>query len=153
MAAIRSWVEDGGYNFHSVDFHPSYTTAGYPGADSAVNPYLRNAIMHATGFDTNSYGPERTPEQMIASHARLNEYAQKWRDESPGSGAYMNEADIEEPNFQESFYGSNYGRLLEIKKARDPWGVFYAVTGVGSEEWEVEGMSGLPTQEGKLCRV
>ncbi|KAL5412081.1 hypothetical protein PMIN04_010005 [Paraphaeosphaeria minitans] len=59
MASIRTWVEDGHYSFHSVDYHPSYATAGYPGADSAVNPHLRNAIMHATGFDTGSYSPER----------------------------------------------------------------------------------------------
>ncbi|KAF2445021.1 FAD/FMN-containing isoamyl alcohol oxidase-like protein MreA [Karstenula rhodostoma CBS 690.94] len=152
MAAIRTWVEEGHYNFHSVDYHPSYATAGYPGQDSAVNPHLRTAIMHATGFDTGSYGPERTPEEMIVSHARLNAYAQKWRDATPGSGAYMNEADTEEPDFQESFYGNNYNRLLGIKKERDPWGVFYAVTGVGSDEWRVEGIDGLPTQQGRLCR-
>lgn len=153
MAAIRIWVEEGHYNFHSVDFHPSYATAGYPGSDSAVNPHLRTAIMHATGFDTASYGAERTPEEMIASHARLNEYAQRWRDATPGSGAYMNEADTEEPNFQESFYGSNYNKVLSIKRNRDLWGLFYAMTGVGSDEWRVEGTDGLPTQQGRLCRL
>ncbi|KAF9740078.1 FAD binding domain-containing protein [Paraphaeosphaeria minitans] len=126
MASIRTWVEDGHYSFHSVDYHPSYATAGYPGADSAVNPHLRNAIMHATGFDTGSYSPER--------------------------GAYMNEADTEEPNFQQSFYGGNYNKLLGMKKKRDPWGVFYAVTGVSSDEWRVKGTDGLPTQQGRLCR-
>lgn len=153
MDSIRNFVEEGHYSFHSVDYHPSYATAGYPGTDSAVNPHLRNAIMHATGFDTGSYGPERTPKEMIESHARLNKYVQKWRDATPGSGAYMNEADTEEPNFQESFYGRNYERLLDIKKKRDPWAVFYAVTGVGSDEWRVEGTDGLPTQQGRLCRV
>ena len=153
MSAIRTWVQEGFYNFHSVDYHPSYETAGYPDTDSAVNPHLRTAIMHATGFDTGSYGPERTPQQMIASHARLNYYAELWRNATPGSGAYMNEADTEEPDFQESFYGANYEKLLGIKKARDPWGVFYAVTGVGSDQWKVEGTNGLPTQEGRLCRL
>lgn len=153
MAAVRAFVEEGGYSLHSVDYHASLATAGYPGANSAVNPHLRAAIMHATGFDTSSYGPETTPEQQISSHARLNAYANKLREASPGSGAYMNEADTEEPDFQESFYGANYGRLLRIKKGVDPWGVFYAVTAVGSEEWVVEGTQGLPTQQGRLCRV
>ena len=153
MKSIRSFVEDGGYTFHSVDYHPSHETAGYPGRNSAVNPHLRTAIMHATGFDTASYGPETTPQQRIASHARLNEYVQKWRDASPGSGAYMNEADTAEPNFQESMYGNNYARLLEIKKEIDPWGVFYAVTAVGSDAWKVEANSGMPTQQGRLCRI
>ncbi|KAF2871952.1 FAD/FMN-containing isoamyl alcohol oxidase-like protein MreA [Massariosphaeria phaeospora] len=153
MASIRTFVDEGGYNFHSVDFHPSLATAGYPGRDSAVNPALRTAMMHATGFDTGSHGPETTAEQRIASHARLNTYAQKWRDASPGSGAYMNEADTEEPNFQQSFYGANYERLLGTKRKVDPWSVFYAVTAVGSEVWKVQGTRGLPTQQGRLCRV
>ncbi|KAF2678436.1 FAD/FMN-containing isoamyl alcohol oxidase-like protein MreA [Lentithecium fluviatile CBS 122367] len=153
MAAIRSWVEDGGYSFHSVDYHPSLETAGYPGTNSAANPHLRTAIMHATGFDTGSYGPGTTPEQQISQQRRLMQFAQKWRDASPTSGAYMNEANTEEPNFQEAFYGGNYEKLLEIKRKRDPWGAFYAVTGVGSDEWVVEGTSGLPTQQGRLCRV
>lgn len=153
MASIRSFVEDGGYNFHSVDYAPTYETAGYPGSDSAVSPHLRNTVMHMTGFDSNQYGPGLSDEGWKTSHARLNEYAQKWRDASPGSGAYMNEADVEEPDFQSRFYGRNYDRLLEIKEKRDPWRLFYAVTAVGSEEWMVEGTRGLPTQQGRLCRV
>ncbi|OAL00635.1 FAD/FMN-containing isoamyl alcohol oxidase-like protein MreA [Phaeosphaeriaceae sp. SRC1lsM3a] len=153
IASIRSFVEDGGYSFHSVDFAPTLETAGYPGSDSAVNPHLRTAMMHATGFDTTQYTPGLSDEQWKSSHARLNSYLQKWRDASPGSGAYMNEADTEEPDFQESFYGDNYERLLAIKRKWDPWSAFYAVTAVGSEEWYVEGTRGLPTQQGRLCRV
>ncbi|KAH9871902.1 hypothetical protein J1614_006160 [Plenodomus biglobosus] len=153
MLSIRSFVEEGGYNFHSVDYAPTYETAGYPGAESAVSPHLRNAVMHMTGFDTTQYGPELADEQWKASHARLDKYLQKWRDATPGSGAYMNEADVEEPDFQESMYGSAYDRLLRIKKDRDPWALFYAVTAVGGECWVVKGTRGLPTQQGRLCRV
>lgn len=153
MDSIRTFVEEGGYNFHSVDFAPTYETAGYPGKFSAVNPHLRNALMHATGFDTTQYGPGLTDEQWKSSHARLNSYIQKWRDATPRGGAYMNEADVEEPDFQWSFYGRGYDRLNSIKRSRDPWGLFYAVTAVGSEEWFVEGTRGLPTQQGRLCRV
>jgi len=116
MSSIRSFVEDGGYRFHSVNFAPTYETAGYPGSDSAVNPALRNAVMHATGFDTASYGPAMADEQWKSAHARHDSFTQKWRDASPGSGAYMNEADVEEPDFQYSFYGRDYDRLLKIKK-------------------------------------
>jgi hypothetical protein len=153
MAAIRSFVEDGGYNFHSVDYTPTEVIAGWPGKNSAVSPHLRKAMMHATGYDTHSSGPEWTPQQQIESHARLNQYVNKWRAASPTSGAYMNEADTEEPNFKESFYGSNYDRLLSIKDEVDPWSVFYVVTGVGSDRWYSEGVPGLPTQQGRLCRV
>lgn len=153
MAAVRAFVEEGGYNFHSVDYAATYKTAGWPGVDSAVNPHLRKAVMHATGYDKNPYGPEQSPAEQIANHARLNSFVQKWRDASPGSGAYMNEADTEEPNYKETFYGDNYPKLLRIKKKVDPWSLFYAVTMVSSDEWHVEGTQGLPTQQGRLCRV
>jgi hypothetical protein len=153
MDSIRTFVEEGGYSFHSVDFAPTYETAGYPGSTSAVNMHLRNAVMHATGFDTTSYTSGLSDEKWKASHERLNSYIQKWRDASPDGGAYMNEADVEEPNFRYSFYGRGYARLLQIKHTRDPWHVFYAVTAVGSEEWYVEGTRGLPTQQGRLCQV
>ncbi|ORX99202.1 hypothetical protein BCR34DRAFT_495535, partial [Clohesyomyces aquaticus] len=153
MAAIRSFVEDGGYSFHSVDFTPTFKIAGYPGTNSAANPAFRKGILHATGFDTESSGPEVPPAQQIADHKRLNGYLDKWRAASPGAGAYGNEADVEEPDFQQSFYGYNYGKLLLIKKKIDPWGLFYATTGVGSEAWKVQDTQGLPTQQGRLCRV
>lgn len=107
--------------------------------------------MHASAYDEQSYGVP--PAQQVAYHARLNEYMQKWRDVTPGSGSYMNEADVDEPDFQWSFYGPNYDRLLGIKRQWDPWRLFYATTGVGSEEWELRGVGGLSTQDGKLCRV
>ncbi|EAU86312.2 FAD binding domain-containing protein [Coprinopsis cinerea okayama7 len=34
--------------------------------------------------------------------------------------AYINEADIYEPNFEESFWGTHYDRLLAVKKKYDP---------------------------------
>lgn len=153
IASIRSFVEEGGYNFHSVDYAPTIETAGYPGSNSAVSEYMRNTVMHMTGYDNTQYTPDLTDEEWKSSHARLNSYVNKWRDASPGSGAYMNEADTEEPNFQDSFYGDHYDRLLQIKNQRDPWRVFYAVTGVASDEWKVEGTRGLPTQQGRLCKV
>jgi hypothetical protein len=153
MAAIRSYVEEGGYSFHSVDYAATRETAGYPGSSSAVSPHLRNAVMHMTGLDTRQYNADLPDEVWKSSHARLNSYVQKLRDITPLSGAYMNEADVAEPNFQYSMYGDNYDRLLSIKKERDPWSLFYAVTGVGSEYWVVEGTRGLPTQQGRLCRI
>ena len=153
IKAIRTFVEDGGYTWHSVDFTPTLETAGYPGRSAAVNTHLREAIMHTTGFDTASYGPETTVEQKIASNARLNEYLDKLREATPGGGAYMNEATPDEPNFGQSFYGGNYNRLLAFKRYIDPWHVFHAVTAVGSDEWKVEGTQGLTTQQGRLCKV
>ena len=65
---------------------------------------------------------------------------------TPGSGSYMNEADFRQPNWQQSFYGPNYGRLLEVKRKWDPSSLFYVLKGVGSEAWNV-------AQDGKMCRA
>lgn len=65
---------------------------------------------------------------------------------TPGSGAYMNEADFCEPNFHNAFFGSKYERLLAIKNEHDPDMFFYATNGVGSEAWTV-------TDDGRMCRA
>lgn len=52
------------------------------------------------------------------------------------SGTYSNEADVREPNFQQTFFGVNYARLKEIKRKYDPEELFIVPAGVGSENWE-----------------
>lgn len=54
---------------------------------------------------------------------------------TPGGGAYLNEADPDQPNFQYVFYHDNYQALVAIKEKYDPHHMFYASTGVGSEHW------------------
>lgn len=39
---------------------------------------------------------------------------------TPGGGAYMNEASYDEPEWQQTYFGDNYPRLLDIKKRYDP---------------------------------
>lgn len=63
------------------------------------------------------------------------------------------QADSAEPNWQQSFWGSNYDQLLSTKQKYDPNDLFYARNAVGSENWKVETETGLPTQNGKLCRI
>jgi hypothetical protein len=65
---------------------------------------------------------------------------------SPRTGAYFNEADAGEPEWQGSSFGEGYA-LLEIAKSKvDPQGVLWCRGCVGSEEWrEGEG--------GGLCKV
>lgn len=79
----------------------------------------------------------------------------KWRELTPGSGAYCSESDYIEPDFQHSFWGDHYERLYEIKKQHDPYGLFYAQNAVGSEDWALDTyiLENLPSQAGKLCRV
>jgi hypothetical protein len=67
-------------------------------------------------------------------------------DLSPGSGTYMNEGNPNQVDWKESFYGSNYNELLNIKKKWDPSGVFYTHTGVGSDSW-------VQDNQGRLCAM
>ncbi|KAK3328745.1 hypothetical protein B0H66DRAFT_822 [Apodospora peruviana] len=147
--AIRATAENG-YTFHGVSITPTEKVAGYPG-NNAVNPAWRATLMHADVFDYNDYGVD--VEQIKDAHERLDGVMNGLRAVSPGAGAYLNEADLQEPGWQQSFFGSNYEKLLKIKKANDPWGVFWAPTTVGSEGWEVRSVDGWPSQNGRLCRV
>ncbi len=61
---------------------------------------------------------------------------------APDAGSYANEADYFQGNWQKTFWGENYQRLLEIKNKYDPNGLFYCHHCVGSEVW----------QEGGMCR-
>jgi hypothetical protein len=54
-------------------------------------------------------------------------------------------ANAYEPNFQNSFWGRNYPRLLSIKRSVDPNDVFWCLSCAGSERWKARGA--------RLCRV
>ena len=107
--------------------------------------------MHSTIFPPGVRGG--SAQAVKASQARLKPYMDKIRAVTPTGGSYVNEGDVEEPNWQQAFYGASYARLLEIKKLRDPWGLFWAPTTPGSEAWSVTTADGLPTQNGPLCKT
>ncbi|KAF4975769.1 hypothetical protein FZEAL_7485 [Fusarium zealandicum] len=125
-----------------------------PFPDNAVNPAWRDAAMWAISVIN---WPEDSSWEFIAQESKklTQEWMKPWRDVSPNSGAYASEADVTEPNFKQSFYGvSKYNRLLSIKDKVDPTGLFYALQGVGSDRWYVKDqVDGVPTQNGRLCRV
>jgi hypothetical protein len=122
---------------------PSHRPSYFPSTIS-LNPAWRNTLAHlliVSAFSDNS-----PPSLIDAVYADMthNKVA-ALRELSPRTGAYFNEADVNEVNWQESFWGSNYGRLRRTKKRYDGEGVLWCRGCVGSEEWE-EG-------ERDLCRV
>ncbi|CZR65188.1 related to isoamyl alcohol oxidase [Phialocephala subalpina] len=149
LAAVRYAIEGGailvGYNIKSA-------TNAHANQNNSVNPAWRKTVTHfiLPGlWDANaSWATIQNVSETIT-----NDWMPKWRAVSPGAGAYMAEADINEPNFQQSFYGSYYPQLYALKQQLDPYGLFYAPTGVGSEDWVVEGqLPYVPTQNGRLCK-
>ncbi|KAK2766979.1 hypothetical protein FQN54_006296 [Arachnomyces sp. PD_36] len=148
IATIRGVIEEGArfiqYNING---------AAPPGTpDSAVNPAWRDAVMF--GIFGGLWDPNATKEEVEVVNKRItNDWMERFREITPGGGAYGNEGDVMEPDFGQAFFGSNYDRLLEIKEATDPWGVFWAPTAVGSENWYITGQEDwLTRQTGRLCR-
>lgn len=151
FSAIRVSVE-AGYTFHGLAIGATKKAAGWPGREGAVNPAWRNGVLHGILIGLQPKG--LTAQEARDEEAAIQEYMQLWRDVTPGAGAYMNEGDPGEPDWKGAFYGSNYPELLEIKRDRDPWGVFWAQTTVGSDAWEVRTEDGYPrSQNGRLCRM
>ena len=113
--------------------------------DNAVLPAWRGAITQLqliTGWNSTAPWAE-----MEAGQAKItNELMPKIEAVTPGSGAYMNEADFQQPNWQSTFYGTNYNKLKQIKKKYDPKDMFYNIKSVGSEAWTV-------AKDGRMCRA
>jgi FAD/FMN-containing dehydrogenase len=65
---------------------------------------------------------------------------------TPGAGAYINEGDFQQRDWQRVFFGGNYERLRVVKRRYDPKGLFWNSIAVGSEGWEVR-------EYGRLCEV
>lgn len=148
-AAIRSSVEAAGM---MLGYNMKAATNPTVNQTNAVNPAWRETLLH--GLLGATWSQEATPAEIAAANKNLVANMQSWRDASPNAGAYLNEADINEPNWQQAFYGSNYDYLYELKQKYDPWGVMWAPTAVGSEDWNMTGqIAYYPTQNGKLCPV
>ncbi|KAL5906602.1 hypothetical protein ACKVV1_011001 [Pyricularia oryzae] len=150
-AAVRHAVESGAF---LVGYNIKVGGASVAGPN-AVNPAYRAAYgFFILGTNWAGEGDEFWKANARASKVLTTDWVQGLRDASPGSGAYLSESDINEPDWQDSFWGENYGRLLKLKKELDPDGLFYVPQGVGSEEWTVTGQrEWVPTQNGRLCRV
>jgi FAD/FMN-containing dehydrogenase len=117
------------------------------GDDIAMNPAWRDAVAHFvifTGFpdwDNFTTAKETFDVMTFQKVAALKSLA-------PESGAYFNEADPYDPNWQYDFFGANYARLREIKKKYDPQTSLWCLGCVGNGDWvEVE------QQSGRICRA
>ncbi|EFQ34535.1 FAD binding domain-containing protein [Colletotrichum graminicola] len=112
---------------------------------NSVLPAWRDTIVHATL--TTVWNFTAPWDEMLAKQDLMTNVVMKEIEAlTPTSGAYMNEADFQQPNFQQAFFGKNYKALKCIKKKWDPKGFFYVRNAVGSESWSV-------ANDGRMCRV
>ncbi|KAF2177939.1 FAD-binding domain-containing protein [Zopfia rhizophila CBS 207.26] len=94
---------------------------------TSMHPDWRNAFAFV---DVPTFGPWSgvTAAQLETAQAVLDNATAVF-----GTATYYNEDYILEKNWQESMFGSNYARLLEIKRTVDPNGLFNCRQCVGSE--------------------
>jgi hypothetical protein len=113
------------------------------GMRSGLNPAWRETLVHL--LFTRQWTATTTFAQQAVIKANItSDEVPLLKSLEPGRmGAYMNEADADEANFQESFWGANYATLYEIKKKRDPTDLFIVRKGVGSENWNDSGLCRL----------
>ncbi|GKT62733.1 FAD binding domain protein [Colletotrichum tofieldiae] len=124
--AIRQNAKDSGYVLQynvKTKENPSVNQI------NAVKPTFRETLVHIMLGATWSRetAPRRFPPR-----------ARNWSSScNPDAGAYLNEADINKPNFQQAYHSSNYDYLYQIKQKYDPCGILDAATAVVSEDWYI----------------
>ncbi|RDB30953.1 hypothetical protein Hypma_000138 [Hypsizygus marmoreus] len=82
--------------------------------DTSVTPAWRDALWHlpqGARWSYNSSVPE-----IVGAQTFLHKFVDRFRALAPDSGAYLNEAEVYETDHEAAFWGSNYARLLQIKK-------------------------------------
>jgi len=106
---------------------------------TAMNPAVLDAAALVLAVSAQQFtfpgvaGHQPDPDAAAAGARGVAGAMRLIRDLAPGAGTYLNECDYFEPDWQSSLWGSNYPRLLAIKRRYDPGNIFRVHHGVGSE--------------------
>jgi FAD/FMN-containing dehydrogenase len=145
FAASRLW---------SVAFHFNKGLAGAPetaiaaSRETSTNPDMLEAfalvIIAMAGAPAFPGMPD--PNLVLGRFlaGRVQASMKALRVAAPDTGAYVNECDYFQDDWQRAFWGPNYLRLARIKRRYDPDGLFTVHHGVGSEAWSADGFVRLP---------
>ncbi len=106
--------------------------------ETSMNPAVERAAALVIAATTGSGYPgvpghEPDTAEAEAEKARVTAAMAIIRRATPGAGSYVNETDYFEPDWQRTFWGDNYPRLLAIKRKVDPGNLFTCHHCVGSE--------------------
>jgi hypothetical protein len=146
FTATRHWA---------VELHFNKGLAGAPAAaiaaarDTAMNPAVCEAFALAiiAGGEGPSYPGVAGHEPDVAAARRraaaIDAAMKELLNLVPNASAYVSESNFFESDWQQSFWGPNYPRLLAIKDKYDPEGLFFVHHGVGSERWTEDGFTRL----------
>ncbi|KAJ1305349.1 hypothetical protein OPQ81_000364 [Rhizoctonia solani] len=100
---------------------------------TGLNPQWRRDALLSWQFIT-AWAVNASTEEIQQLQANVTKVTQAFGKVTElEDAAYFNEADPLEPEWKRSFFGSHYGRLLEIKQQIDPKGLFTCNRCVGSD--------------------
>jgi FAD/FMN-containing dehydrogenase len=117
--------------------------------DTSTNPAVLDAFaLVITGDGQRAAYPEIAGREPNVADARkaadmIHQAMDQLRAVAGQDGAYVNESNYFQKDFQQAYWGSNYSRLAEIKRKYDPDGLFIVHNGVGSEQWSRDGFTKL----------
>ena len=139
----------------SVELHLQKGLAGAPpeaiaaARDTAMNPKVLDAFALViiggegppaypgiAGHEPDLGAARRQAAEVVGAIGALRKLA-------PEGGSYYAESSFFERDWQASYWGANYPRLLAVKQKYDPDGLFFVHHGVGSEEWSADGFTRL----------
>ena len=113
--------------------------------DTATNP----AVLTSFGLALiGSFGPPAYPgipgyapdvAEARAEAVMISKAMGELRKVAPERASYVSESNFFEKDWQRSYWGANYERLLAVKRRYDPAGLFFVHHGVGSEAWSDDG--------------
>jgi FAD/FMN-containing dehydrogenase len=141
--------------YSGVELHFNKGLGGAPpdalaaAKDTAMNPAVLSAFALAIAGDGQGPAypgiPGHEPSVVDGRKAaeRIDRCMNQLRAVAGETGAYVSESNYFEKGWQQSYWGSNYPRLAEIKRKYDPDGLFFVHNGVGTEQWSADGFTKL----------
>lgn len=114
-------------------------TAVHPSAITAFALAIVAGGQQRVHPDVPGYEPDTA--MLEAEGARIAESLSALRAVAGETGAYSSEMSFFEEDWQERAWGPHYPRLLGVKQAYDPEGLFTGHHQVGSEAWSADGFT------------
>jgi hypothetical protein len=109
------------YTNHGGGSAQLYATGPHNSPDNgktSVNPIWRNSLWEV--IMGAAWTTETPPRVRAEIQNTISASIQPFKALTPGGGCYMNEGDWLEENWQQTFFGVQYDKLLEVKKQYDP---------------------------------
>lgn len=106
--------------------------------DTSVHPDVKTAVgtLKLVRWEQGQLGDKNS----IGNYAAAQQAAHKQIDAMVGpTGAYLNEAAFDQPDWKNRFWGSNIAHLEVVKQKYDPNSLFVCRGCVGSDAWDGTG--------------